>query len=61
MLTQAFRLFERKRRSWNVKGANWFAWEDNPGGACSFCPTAGLFTAGEDAKPSWRAFKKISK
>ena len=61
MLTQAFRLFERKRRSWNVKGANWFAWEDNPGGACSFCPTAGLFTAGEDAKPSWRAFKRISR
>ena len=24
-------------------------------------PTAGLFTAGEDAKPSWRAFKRISK
>jgi hypothetical protein len=61
MLKQAFRLFERKRRSWNVKGANWFAWEDNPGGACSFCPTAGLFTSGENAKPSWRAFKKIAK
>jgi Glycosyl hydrolase catalytic core len=61
MLTQAFRLFENKRGAWNVKGANWFAWEDNPGGACSFCPTAGLFTAGEDAKPSWRAFKKVAK
>jgi hypothetical protein len=61
MLTQTFRLFERERRSWNIKGANWFAWQDNPQGACSFCPTAGLFTAGGDAKPSWRAFQRISR
>ena len=60
MLTKAFRLFKQKRGAWNVKGANWFAWEDNPGGACSFCPTAGLFTAGEEEKPSWRAFKRVS-
>jgi hypothetical protein len=60
MLTRAFRLFERKRRSWNLRGANWFAWENNPNGACSFCPTAGLFSAGGDAKPSWRAFKRVS-
>jgi Glycosyl hydrolase catalytic core len=61
MLTKAFRLFENKKRSWNLRGANWFSFQDNPDGACSFCPTAGLFKANGQAKPSWGAFKRAAR
>ena len=61
MLKKAFRLFEGKRREWKLKGVNWFSFQDNPAGACSFCPTSGLFEADRDPKPSWRAFKRAAR
>ena len=61
MLRKAFRLLESKRRAWKIRGVNWFSWRDDPSGACSFCPTAGLFTFDREAKPSWRAFKRIAR
>jgi hypothetical protein len=61
MLTKAFRLFEGNKRSWNVKGVNWFSFQDNPAGECSFCPTSGLFEPSGDPKPSWRAFKRTAR
>ena len=61
MLTKAFRLFEGRKGSWNVKGVNWFSFQDNPAGACSFCPTSGLFETDRDPKPSWRAFKRAAR
>lgn len=61
MLTKAFRLFEGNKRSWNLRGVNWFSFQDNPDGACSFCPTSGLFQANRDPKPSWNAFKRAAR
>ena len=61
MLAKAFRLFENNKRRWNLGGANWFSFQDNPDGACSFCPTAGLFEANRDPKPSWGAFKRAAR
>jgi hypothetical protein len=61
MLTKAFRLFENNKRSWNLKGAVWFSFQDNPDGACSFCATSGLFKANRDPKPSWGAFKRAAR
>jgi len=61
MLKKSFRLFEGHRGAWNLKGVNWFSFQDNPAGGCSFCPTSGLFEADRDAKPSWRAFKRIAR
>jgi Beta-galactosidase len=61
MLRQAFRLFEHRRRSWGLSGADWFAWRDNRSSGCAFCPTAGLFTANRRPKPSWRAFKQVAR
>jgi Glycosyl hydrolase catalytic core len=61
MLSKAFRLFEGNKRSWNLRGVNWFSFQDNPDGACSFCPTSGLFEANRDPKPSWRAFKRAAR
>jgi hypothetical protein len=60
MLRKLFGLLEAKRRAWKIKGVNWFAWRDNPGVPCSFCPTAGLFTEGGTAKPAWGAFKLVA-
>ena len=56
MLTDAFRLFERKRKPWRIEAVNWFSWQDSPTGACQFCSSAGLFTFDRDPKPSWQAF-----
>lgn len=61
MLKKAFRLFEGNKRSWNLKGVIWFSFQDNPDGACSFCPSSGLFEASRDPKPSWRAFKRAAR
>ena len=61
MLTKAFRLFERRRGAWNLVGVNWFSWHDNSGAKCYFCSSAGLFTEGGRAKPSWRAFKRAAR
>ena len=60
LLKKAFGLLERKKGAWKIKGATWFAWKDNPAGACSFCPTAGLFEADGDPKPSWTAFQEVA-
>ena len=60
MLKKAFRLFKDRKRAWNLKGVNWFSFQDNPGGVCSFCRTSGLLETDRDPKPSWRAFKRIA-
>lgn len=61
MLKKAFGLFEDRKRAWKIKGANWFSFQDDPSGACSFCRTSGLFEADRDPKPSWRAFKRVAR
>ncbi len=60
MLKRLFEMLEGKRKAWNIAGVNWYAWQDNAAGACSFCPTAGLFKAGRIAKPSWTAFQQAA-
>jgi len=65
MLRKSFRLLarERPRKRWNVRGLNWFSWQNGTAG-CPFCGSSGLFKGGPDnrkAKRSWRAFKKITR
>ena len=60
MLSELFAMLERSRNRWNLVGVNWYAWQDNAAGACSFCPTSGLFTAGGVPKPAWFAFVKVA-
>jgi hypothetical protein len=61
MLKKSFRLFERKRHAWKIKGVNWFSWQDDRSGVCSFCRSAGLFTQARKPKPSWAAFKRVAR
>lgn len=50
------------RRQWRLGGVDWFAWQDLPGHDpfCVFCQFAGLFDTAGRAKPSWRAFRRVS-
>jgi hypothetical protein len=63
MLRKSFRLLTRhrnRRSGWNVRGVNWFSWQDGSAG-CAFCPSAGLFSGPPgDRKPkrSWQAFRR---
>jgi polysaccharide biosynthesis protein PslG len=60
MLADAVRLFERKRKAWNIEAVNWFAWQDAPFLGCKHCPTSGLFTVEREPKPAWDAFREAA-
>jgi hypothetical protein len=55
-LDQAFSMLVGHRRSWRVAGAWWFTWADTGVRLCQFCDSAGLLTAGREAKPAWYRF-----
>jgi polysaccharide biosynthesis protein PslG len=62
-LKQAYKFFKRKRKAWNVRTVVWYSWQDNlsiNAGLCVWCPQSGLLTEGGDAKPSYRAFVKLT-
>lgn len=63
MLKRSFRLFQGKRRRWNIKGVNWYTWRDPRGleDPCEWCPSAGLLKQGGKSKPAWRAFKSFAR
>jgi hypothetical protein len=54
-LSQSFAMLSSHRLSWRIGGAWWFTWSDE-GGGCQFCRSAGLLTAGREAKPAWYRF-----
>lgn len=56
-LNRAFSLLTEHRASWRVGGIWWFSWTDLAG-ACQFCDSAGLLTAGREAKPAWYSFNE---
>ena len=61
MLNKAFQLFERKRRAWNLRAVNWYAWQDtNEPGFCDFCLRSGLVSVDREPKPSYDAFQKLA-
>lgn len=58
-LNEAFALFRRQRRDWNIGGLHWYAWQDLAGpGLCEFCFEAGLVTFDRQPKPAYRAFAR---
>lgn len=54
-LDRAFAMLTYNRRRWQIGGVWWFSWADLTA-ACQFCDSAGLLTAGREAKPSWYRF-----
>lgn len=62
-LTQAYRMFERKRKRWKISSVNWYAWRDLPPeiDGCVFCGDAGLFNFKGRAKPAWDSFRRVAR
>jgi hypothetical protein len=65
LLRKSFRMFARKRqrRAWNLRGVNWYSWQDG-GAGCPYCDSSGLFSGPPDnrtAKPSWTAFRRVAR
>ena len=62
MVERAYRLVERHRRDWRLRGAYWYGWQDvaEPELRCTFCQYAGLFDVEGRAKPSWRAYRRAA-
>jgi hypothetical protein len=54
-LDRSFALLAGNRKRWRIGGVWWFSWAD-AAGSCQFCDSAGLLTAGREAKPSWYRF-----
>jgi hypothetical protein len=62
LLVRSFRMLNKHRRSWRIRGVTWFSWRDpipNPGN-CEFCASTGLFTRHFKAKPAWKAFTSFT-
>jgi hypothetical protein len=58
-LRRVFALALRERRRWHLAGLDWFTWKDASAGDphCGFCQHSGLFEAGGEPKPAWRALR----
>lgn len=60
MLTRAFRMIHKKRRTWRIKGVHWFSLADGNVN-CPICESSGLATATGEKKPAWRAFRRATR
>jgi hypothetical protein len=60
LLTDIFKYFQKKRNSFNVETVNWFSWQDGTQSICSWCKTSGLLKTNGKAKPSYKAFAKLT-
>jgi hypothetical protein len=60
LLKEIYKFFIKKRNSYNVEQVDWFSWEDSTVSICSWCKTSGLLTKTGKAKPSYKAFTKLT-
>jgi hypothetical protein len=63
LLRDTFTKFIQRQRSWRIRGAFWYAWEDTPrrGAICKWCPRAGLHAVDGSAKPAWRQLTALAR
>jgi hypothetical protein len=61
-LKEAYSLFEKNRKAWNVRLVAWFSFQDSPASDsfCFFCAKSGLLTEDGKKKASYLAFKRIA-
>jgi hypothetical protein len=60
LLTDIYKYFAKKRNSFNVQQVDWFSWQDSTVSICDWCKTSGLLTKSGKAKPSYKAFTKLT-
>lgn len=58
-----FPLLRKYHKRWHIRHAFWYRWRDPPPHTlgCTFCTSSGLFRHNQKPKPSWRAFKQITR
>jgi hypothetical protein len=60
LLKDTYKYFIKKRNSFNVQEVDWFSWQDSKVSICDWCKTSGLLTKSGKAKPSYKAFTKLT-
>jgi hypothetical protein len=60
LLTDAYKYFAKVRNKFNVHAVDWFSWQDSTTSICAWCPSSGLITVSGQAKPSLKAFVKLT-
>jgi len=60
LLKDVYKYFAKQRNKLNVEVVDWFSWQDSTTSICSWCKTSGLLTASGQAKPSYKAFTKLT-
>lgn len=60
LLKDIYKYFEKKRNSFNVETVDWFSWQDISESICAWCSSSGLLTKSGSAKPSYKAFTKLT-
>ena len=60
LLTDIYKYFIKKRNSFNVQEVDWFSWKDGTVSICDWCKSSGLLKKNDKAKPSYKAFTKLT-
>src|SRR5688500_507132 len=60
LLKDIYKYFEKKQKSFNVQVVHWFSWQDATVSICDWCKTSGLLTKTGKAKPSYKAFTRLT-
>ena len=60
LLTDTYKYFAKARNKYNVQAVDWFSWQDQQTSICSWCASSGLLTTTGAAKPSLKAFVKLT-
>jgi hypothetical protein len=62
-LEYVFPLLRQYHKRWHIPHVFWYRWRDPPPNStgCTFCLSSGLFQHDQKPKPSWRAFKQITR
>jgi hypothetical protein len=60
LLTDGYKYFLKVRKKLNIQAVDWFSWQDAQTAICSWCASSGLLDLAGNAKPSLKAFVKLT-
>jgi len=60
LLTDSYKYFAKVRKKYNVQAVDWFSWQDQTEAICAWCASSGLISTLGVAKPSLKAFVKLT-
>lgn len=62
-LRRVLRTLSRERSRWRIGGVDWFSWQDGDDSdpSCPFCAFSGLVRSDGSPKPSWNAFRRVTR